>query len=103
MKAAIAFITCGLIILGCARNSVHPSGTGYFTPTPSIDSKILSFKTVGIADTVTAFISGSVLGKDSIDGKTTVDTLLFATIGFISHERRDTVGTVADVHGRFVN
>jgi hypothetical protein len=90
-----------LSLTNCARKTAYIGGLGSKKYTPSIESKILSFKTVGIADTVTAYISGNIFGKDSTEKQVSIDTLIYATVGFISLERKDTVGTHTDLHGRF--
>jgi hypothetical protein len=97
----LTFILLGLVLTDCARKPVYTCGTGALMNRPSIQSKILSLKTVGIGDTIAAFISGTIFGKDSVDNKVTIDTLMFAAIAFISHERQDTVGAVSDMHGKF--
>ncbi len=104
MKSRIPLLTLillGLVLTDCSRKPVYTCGNGVLMSRPSIASKILSLRTVGIGDTITAYISGTLLGKDSADKMVTIDTLMFAAIGFISHERKDTVGTVSDVHGKF--
>ncbi len=85
----------------CARKPIYNCGTGALMNIPSIESKILSLKTIGIGDTISTYISGTIFGKDSANNKVTIDTLMFANIGFISHERQDTVGTVSDIYGKF--
>ena len=95
-----AFVLLVLFLMGCAKKPVYTCGT-VLTNKPSIESKVLSLKTVGIADTITAFVSGTIFGKDSIDKKVTIDTLSFATITLINKERQDTIKVVSDAQGKF--
>jgi hypothetical protein len=104
MKTCI--ITLTLILLGfaltdCSNKITYTCGTGALMNRPSIDSKIISLKTVGISDTITAFISGSTFSKDSSDKVTKIDTLMLTAIGFISHDRKDTVGVISDMQGKY--
>jgi hypothetical protein len=97
----LTFIILGLLLTDCARKPIYTCGTGALMNRPPIDSKIISLKTVGIGDTITAFVSGATFGKDSSDKKATIDTLMFTAIGFISKDRKDTVGVISDMQGKF--
>lgn len=97
----IAFILVGLIHTNCARKPMVTCGTGDLMNRPSIDSEILSLKTIGFGDTVTAFIRGTISSKDSTDGKILIDELSFATIGFKSEGRKGIVGVSSDEHGKY--
>jgi hypothetical protein len=100
-KTIFTFFLFGFLLTGCARKPIYTYGTGATMNRTSIPGKILSLRTVGISDTVTAYISGAAFGKDSIDGKVTIDTLVFAFISFINHDRKDTIVTTSDMNGRF--
>jgi len=97
----LTFIFLGLFLTDCSKKVIYTCGTGALMNRPTIDSKILSLKTVGIGDTITAFVSGVTFGKDSANKIATIDTLMFTAIGFISHDRRDTVGVISDMQGIF--
>lgn len=87
--------------MGCAKKPVYICGTGALMSRPSIESKVLSLRPVGIADTITAFVSGTIFGKDSIDKKVTICTLSFATITLINKDRQDSIKVVSDEQGKF--
>jgi hypothetical protein len=85
----------------CANKVIVTCGTADLMNRPSTESKVLSLKTIGIADTTIAFISGLVSGKDSTDKKVTIDTLAATSIQFINLERSDSVTVFADISGKF--
>jgi hypothetical protein len=97
----LASVLLAFVFTGCARKSIITCGTAALMSRPSIESKILSLKTVGTGNTSTAYISGTVLGKDSADNKARIDTLMYAPVYFISHERQDTATAFSDMQGTF--
>jgi Carboxypeptidase regulatory-like domain len=104
MKTWIKIFSIGFIALtlsSCARKSNYICGLGSSALAPSIESKIITFKTVGIADTTKVFISGSTLSKDSIDNKIASGTLTSTAINFINLENHDTTQTTSNQNGKF--
>ena len=99
--AYLIFIFLVLLLTECSRKQDYTCGIGALMNKPTIQSKILSLKTVGISDTITAFVSGKILGKDSMDKKVTIDTLIYSAITFINHEINDTIGTFTDINGKY--
>lgn len=97
----LAFMLLELILPSCTRKPIYTCGLDFLINKPSIESKILTLNTIGIGDTITAFISGTVFGKDSINNKVTIDTLSFASVSFISHKRQDTLKTISNEYGKF--
>jgi hypothetical protein len=104
MKTSIKILSIGFIALTlsyCARKSIYICGLGASNLAPSIESKIITFKTVGIADTTNAFISGSTFSKDSIDKKMANGTLTSTAINFINLGNHDTTQTTSNQNGKF--
>jgi hypothetical protein len=97
----LTLLLLAFVLTYCAKKPVYTCGKSALINRLFIDSKILSLKSVGIDDTITAFISGSILSKDSTDNVVTIDTLMFSVIEFISYDRKDTIGIVSDIKGKF--
>lgn len=89
------------LFTSCARKVLVTCGTADLMNRPSVESKVLSLKTVGIVDTTIAFVSGFVTGKDSTDKKITIDTLAFTSIQFVNLVSSDSVVVFADDKGKF--
>ncbi len=87
-------------LTNCAK-PIFICGFGFDSNYPSINSEVLTLKTIGINDTTTALISGHISGKFYSDKSIATDTLIFAAIGFISQLRKDTVGVSSGMTGEF--
>jgi hypothetical protein len=104
MKRVISlsiFISLLLIFTKCVQRSIYEQSKNKTISITPIESKVLSCKTIGFLDTSLARISGTIFSKDSVAKIVSIDTLRFASVGIISHERKDTVGTSSDLNGEF--
>jgi len=100
-KRKLIFLFFATAFAGCAKKVHVECGTPELINMPSIESKVLSLRTIGIADTTAALISGLVLSKDSADKKVIIDTLAFTLVSFINRETSDSVSAVAGKDGTF--
>ena len=97
----VLVVFLGLILSDCSKKGGDFCGTSALMNRTTIESRILTFKTVGFSDTITASLRGIILCKDSTESAERVDTLSYALIRLITHDRIDTVQIVSDIHGRF--
>jgi hypothetical protein len=97
----VLFVFLGLILSDCSKKGVDFCGTPALINRTTIESRILSLKTVGFSDTITASLKGIILCKDSTESAERVDTLSYALIRLITHDRVDTVQIVSDIHGSY--
>jgi hypothetical protein len=97
----LTFLFFTFILTSCAKKVVIECGTPSLMSFPSIESKVLSLRSTGIADTTIAFIEGLILGKDSFEKVIKIDTLPYTMISFINRESTDSVSSAADADGKF--
>ena len=85
-------------ILSCARKLISCDMKPIGTPRLSLDSKVIRFERMAIADTTVAFISGTILGKDILEG---TDTLIFLRIYAIEKKTGKIFSSVTDFKGHY--
>jgi len=97
----ISIIAISVLLSNCSRKHVHTCGLANLENKPSIDSRVVELKRTGIADTTIAFISGTVLGKDSSQQDVTIDTLAYSNVVLVDNKNGNMIGTSTDANGHF--
>ncbi len=100
----IVLLFISFTLLSCTRKSYYKCGL-YISSTSSfrqkIDSKILKLERTAIADTTMVFISGTIHGKDSLDGNVKTHLLAYANILVTDQMTGKTFSKSTDFNGKY--
>ena len=99
-NSIFSFLVIIIGLTNCAK-PIFNCGFGIDKNYVSINSEVLTLKTIGIRDTTTSLVRGTVLGKFYSNKSIAIDTVIFAAVGFINQLRKDTIGVTSDLTGNF--
>jgi hypothetical protein len=103
MKTRTLFLTIGILIglISCAEKKYATYPDSIDSITKSIDSEIIEFKRIGIADTTFANIYGEVFLKSIYKSDTIIRKAVGTNILFRNIESDSLINTVANMKGEY--
>jgi hypothetical protein len=102
MKIRIQILLLSILIgLNSCANKTHKNGLHSDVNSVSIDSEIIDFIRIGIADTTLASISGKIYAKSINKNDTLTDNLAFANIWVKDIKTDSLIGTTSNSKGEF--
>jgi hypothetical protein len=96
---ALFLIFC--VFTNCAKKSLTTCGLGLLMNRPNIESKIISFETIGNSNTMYAYIKGVISCKDSLTSESVISTNDQIFINYNHQILKETMNVVVDSLGRF--
>jgi hypothetical protein len=101
IRLTLLTITIFAGLISCSRKSKSTCGFDYFVSRASINSKVINFERVAIADTTIALVSGTILGHDLTARSSTTDPLPYSKITAVDKKTGQIVVHTTDLHGNF--